>query len=220
LYQNSGVSVIEFGVPSENPWLDGPTIRKMHHSMLESGIDFWKSLEIFRASKATVSIPAFVMTYSDAVLKVGETVFLSECRKAGFTGVIIPDMEIKPFEGLMTVRFLDVYQEQRLPKGSRNYDIFYLRISQRPTGQSAQVDESQLKKAIMNLRRKTDSLIIGGFGIKTTGEVEEMMSLGFDGLSISTEILRTIDENQLDVASMKTKVFAATINEAYGRKAT
>ncbi len=214
LYQETGVNAIEFGFPSANPWLDGPLIKRFHQLMRSSGIDYRKSFEIFDEIKSSINIPVFLMTYSDVVRGVGENKFLLDCKTHGFSGAIVPDMELGRTEGLMSVKFVDVYKD-KLQDLKPDYDLFYLRASQAQTGQKAIIDEDRLKKVVDHLRRSTNSYIISGFGIETEEDTRKMMSYGFDGLAISTSILRAVEKTSLDQVREKIRSFSLAMRESY-----
>lgn len=214
LYQNSGVNAIEFGIPSKNPLLDGSLIQNLHQIMRTSGVNFEKSLEILKSCQDLIKIPVFGMTYSDVVLETGEERFLSECKDAGLAGVIVPDMNVKQVKGIVSVKFVDIYNEEELIQ-SIGYDVIYLRISRALTGQKSLVDEERIRDTVKRIRKITRSLIVGGFGINSENDIRSMMSLGLDGLAISTSILRAIEELSLEDVSSRIRNFSDIINESY-----
>ena len=210
LYEESGVNAIEFGFPSTNPWLDGLLIKNLHEFMRSSGLDYEGSMRIFSEIRSSIGIPTVLMTYSDVVLRVGERKFLSDCKTLGFSGAIIPDMDLGQMEGLTRVKFVDIYKDP-LEDLQTDFDIFYLRTGQGRTGQRALVDEDRLKDMVRFLKKKTSSYIIGGFGIETEQDVRKMMSFGFDGLAISTSIIKAIGDQSLDIAREKITRFSSAI---------
>jgi tryptophan synthase alpha chain len=214
LYVASGINAIEFGFPSKNPWLDGPLIKRLHEFMRTSGIDYKNSHEIFSEIRSRVNIPVFLMTYSDVVLAVGERQFLVDCKLSGFSGAIIPDMELDRIEGLMNVRFVDIYKDD-LKQLRFDYDLFYLRASKAQTGERPVIDEARLTRAIDYLKSNTNAPVISGFGIETEEDITRMMSFGLDGLAISTSILRALEELPLDLVGRKIRSFSSSLKRSY-----
>jgi tryptophan synthase alpha chain len=91
-----GADAIEIGIPFSDPIADGPTIQAASHAALESGITPDDALKLAaRLRKKHPSLPLIVMTYSNILARRGYEKFISDSRKSGIDGFIIPDMPVE-----------------------------------------------------------------------------------------------------------------------------
>lgn len=88
----SGVDIIELGVPYSDPVMDGVVIQQATNASLESGFRLTQLFDIIRAVKAKVSTPILVMTYWNPVVQYGVDRFAHDLKAAGGAGLITPDL--------------------------------------------------------------------------------------------------------------------------------
>src|SRR3954451_24910615 len=93
---DSGVDIIEIGVPYSDPVMDGPVIQDAAVRALEAGV---RLSDIFTAASAVsgAGAGALVMTYWNPVLRYGVERFAADLAAAGGAGLITPDLT--PEEG-------------------------------------------------------------------------------------------------------------------------
>lgn len=97
---NSGVDMIEIGLPFSDPLADGPTIQHSSTVALQNGMTtnlLFKQLENIRH---TVTIPLLIMGYFNPIMQFGVENFCRKCAAIGIDGLIIPDLPV------------DIYTEQ------------------------------------------------------------------------------------------------------------
>ncbi len=97
--QQSGVDMIEIGLPFSDPLADGPTIQDSSTRALKNGMTTKKLFEQLKDIRKIVSIPLIVMGYFNPMLQYGVAAFCKKCHDIGIDGIIMPDLP------------LDVYQE-------------------------------------------------------------------------------------------------------------
>ena len=86
----SGVDIIEFGLPYSDPVLDGSTIQVASAKSLENGT---RLVDTFTAvSAVSARVPTLVMTYFNPVYKYGVEKFAAELKAAGGAGLITADL--------------------------------------------------------------------------------------------------------------------------------
>lgn len=84
------IDVFEFGIPSENPYMDGPIISSAHRHVTENlGVDAEVALSLLGGLKSLAQ-PRFVMTYTQDGRKLDG--FLRLCLLNGIHGVVAPDV--------------------------------------------------------------------------------------------------------------------------------
>lgn len=89
---DSGVDIVEIGIPYSDPIADGETIQKSNAVALSNGITI--DLIFEQLKECTPDIPKVVMTYFNPVFKYGIEHFCQQCQSVGVEGIIIPDMPI------------------------------------------------------------------------------------------------------------------------------
>ncbi len=98
--ENSGVDIIEIGLPFSDPLADGPTIQESSTQALKNGMHTELIFEQLKDIRKSVSIPLILMGYFNPMLQYGVEAFCRKCKEIGIDGFIIPDLPA------------DVYHEQ------------------------------------------------------------------------------------------------------------
>ncbi|WP_190811567.1 tryptophan synthase subunit alpha [Flagellimonas sp. S3867] len=98
--EESGVDLIEVGLPFSDPLADGPTIQESSTTALKNGMQTELLFKQLKDIRNTVSIPLIIMGYFNPVLQYGVEAFCKKCQEVGIDGLILPDLP------------LDVYQEE------------------------------------------------------------------------------------------------------------
>ena len=87
----SGVDVIEIGLPYSDPLMDGPVIQEAVQAALTSGTRVTDVLRTVEAV-AAAGVPTLVMTYWNPVDHYGVSAFARDLAAAGGAGLITPDL--------------------------------------------------------------------------------------------------------------------------------
>jgi len=98
--EDSGVDMIEIGLPFSDPLADGPTIQESSTTALKNGMHTELLFQQLKDIRKSVSIPLLIMGYFNPVLQYGVEAFCKKCQNIGIDGLILPDLP------------LDVYQEE------------------------------------------------------------------------------------------------------------
>ncbi|MHA7132850.1 tryptophan synthase subunit alpha [Oerskovia turbata] len=87
----SGVDMIELGLPYTDPVLDGPVIQRAVEHALDHGA---RVRDVFTAVEAVAAlgVPVLVMTYWNPVLRYGVEAFARDLAAAGGAGLITADL--------------------------------------------------------------------------------------------------------------------------------
>ncbi|MGO2659801.1 tryptophan synthase subunit alpha [Mycetocola reblochoni] len=88
----SGVDVIELGIPYSDPVMDGPVIQAATQRALNAGFHVSDTFEAIRRITAQVDVPVLVMTYWNLVRQRGVDRFADELLESGGSGLITPDL--------------------------------------------------------------------------------------------------------------------------------
>ncbi|MDO5607743.1 MAG: tryptophan synthase subunit alpha [Capnocytophaga sp.] len=95
--QQSGVDMIEIGIPFSDPLADGPTIQRSSKTALDNGMTLELLFKQLKNIREKVDIPLLLMGYFNPVMQYGVERFCKECAEVGIDGVIIPDLPLDEY---------------------------------------------------------------------------------------------------------------------------
>jgi len=96
--QQSGVDIIEVGIPYSDPIADGPVIQQSNMQALENGMNIHLLFQQLKNLRATVQTPLILMGYMNPVLQFGIKKFCEAAAEVGVDGIILPDLPMYEFE--------------------------------------------------------------------------------------------------------------------------
>lgn len=92
--ENSGVDLIEIGLPFSDPLADGPTIQASSTQALKNGMTTAVLFDQLKDIRNSVKIPLIIMGYFNPMLQYGVEDFCKKCQEIGIDGLIIPDLPV------------------------------------------------------------------------------------------------------------------------------
>jgi tryptophan synthase alpha subunit len=199
------LDIMEFGVPSNCPRLDGLTISRAHDVVVhDRGLDTETSLALVGGLRDLFP-PRFVMTYAEDGRNYRG--FLRSCVRNDIHGVFAPD--IGPREArhvaslaramdLAFVRFVDPAMPPHIvDEASRDCDILYVRVAAGMTGSMATLapgDCLQLQLLVERARAvNPEILIAGGIGIRDPEQVTTLARVGLDVAIVGTALVENLE---------------------------
>jgi len=96
--EDSGVDMIEIGLPFSDPLADGPTIQESSTAALKNGMTTQKLFEQLEGIRETVNIPLIIMGYFNPMMQYGVEAFCEKCKELGIDGLIIPDLPVAEYD--------------------------------------------------------------------------------------------------------------------------
>ena len=96
--QNSGVDMVEIGLPFSDPLADGPVIQRSSEIALKNGMTTKKLFEQLKNIRQEIDIPLLIMGYFNPILQYGVEKFCQKCSEVGVDGLIIPDLPMEEYE--------------------------------------------------------------------------------------------------------------------------
>jgi len=210
--EDSGVDMIEIGLPFSDPLADGSTIQASSTQALKNGMSTQLLFEQLKDIRKTVSIPLLIMGYFNPILQYGVEAFCKKCSDIGIDGLIVPDLPVdvyhdlykKTFEsyGLLNI-FLITPQTSKeridfinqLSKG-----FIYMVSSASTTGAKTGFGEEQLSyfKRISDMRLNNPQIV--GFGISNSETFQQATQFS-KGAIIGSAFIKYLSENGLDKIS-------------------
>ena len=225
----SGVDMIELGMPFSDPMADGPAIQAASLRAIKSGMTLEGCLEIasqFR--KKHPEIPLILMGYYNPIYRYGVESFLEDAQAAGADGLIIVDLPPEEdtelcdpshnFEMDYIRLITPTTLGDRLPfvlKKASGF-IYYVSIAGITGTKSAQMES--IFNAINRIKQVSDLPVVTGFGIRTTKQAAHIASLG-DGAVVGSAVVEIIAESNaqnlsVDETAQKVSDFTKSLAEA------
>jgi len=207
--ENSGVDMIEIGLPFSDPLADGPTIQASSTQALKNGMSTEVLFNQIKDIRKTVSIPLIIMGYFNPILQYGVEDFCIKCKEIGIDGLIIPDLPVDVYHdnyksvfekyGLINV-FLITPQtsDERIRYiDSVSNGFIYMVSSASVTGSQAGFGEEQTSyfKRIAELNLKNPQII--GFGISDNKTFTQATSYA-KGAIIGSAFIKYISEHGIN----------------------
>ena len=173
----SGVDLIEIGMPYSDPLADGPTIQQSGTKALENGMHLNLLFEQIKSVRQKTQVPLVLMGYFNQVMRYGEAAFFKKCVESGVDGLILPDMPFDIYEKTyqkmlddLNLKMSFLITPQTDMNRIRKIDGFttgfiYVVSSYAITGGSSDISDAQIAyfKRIEDMKLKNPRLI--GFGI-------------------------------------------------------
>lgn len=206
--QESGVDMIELGMPYSDPLADGPVIQASSTTALANGMTIAKLFDQLRGFRQQIYVPVILMGYMNPVLQYGFEKFCQHAADAPIDGLILPDLPEYEFEteyGAIIQRYglnfiflvTPETSEERIRKlDSLSTGFLYAVSSSSTTGKDKDMNavNSFLQK-LQNMKLKNPVLV--GFGIKDKATFQQACSHA-NGAIIGTAFIKAI-ENAVDV---------------------
>jgi len=223
LMSDSGVDIIELGIPFSDPLADGATIQKASYQALRQGVTPQVCLEVASRLRREIATPLVFMTYYNPVFNYGLAAFCRDCAEAGINGLIIPDLP--PEEGT----------ELEAVTRQHNLDLIYLLAPASPAERIAAVAERsrgfiylvslagvtgarqtlppELESFVRRVRQKAGQPLCVGFGVSNPEQAGRVARVA-DGVIVGSRLIQLIEEDP-SLASLK--AFTLSLREALGR---
>ena len=205
--EETGVDIIEIGIPFSDPIADGPTIQESNKVALENGMTVKLLLEQVKEIRREVKIPIILMGYLNPVLQYGFDRFCKDAAANGADGLILPDMPLDEFElnykdsieavGLC-ISFLvsPTTSEERIRKVEElSSGFIYAVSSSSTTGVKSDFTQQQEDyfKRLQTINLKKPFLI--GFGISSKSTFSKACEYS-SGAIIGSAFIKSLKENK------------------------
>ncbi len=204
IYKQHGTSVIEIALPTENPILDGKTIRDSMARVLQ-----FKTLEeyfedIGKVSAKYPKLKIQLMAYYHLIEKFSIEKFAEKVKKCGVSYVLSPDAEpekIKEMEmvlcplGISVIRIAPCIlrqEEVKLFRNSKGY--IFQRTSNGKTGETHEFSGSLQENTKLLRENGINTPVVYAFGISEKKQVVQAMKMGADGVVIGSALFSYISD--------------------------
>jgi tryptophan synthase alpha chain len=203
-FDQTGVDVLELGVPFSDPLADGLVNQLAAQRGLESGATPPKVLATVAAIRRDSQVPVVLYIYFNLIHKVGMENFIADAAKAGVDGLLVLDLppeESDNYEALMKKHGLcHIYlvapttPEERMEFIVKRGSGFIYYISREGvTGMQSNV-ASNLASQVAKIRAHTHLPIAVGFGISNP-EQARLVARAADACVVGSAVVNQIAEH-------------------------
>ncbi len=205
--QAAGASAIEIGIPFSDPIADGPTIQHAFADTLARKVRVADIFDTVASVRASVSIPLAAMVSHSIVFRHGVERFVVDAKRAGFDGLIIPDLPPPEAQAVCAViraagldTILMVSPTTPLARRKQIADlcsgfVYYLAVSG-VTGARAALPPD-LAANIRQLKTLTRLPVAVGFGVSEASHVAQLAQFA-DAAIVGSAVVRKITEHAGD----------------------
>ena len=214
----SGVDVLELGIPYSDPVMDGLVIQKATEEALENGFRLSEAFEAIKKITSRVKAPVLVMTYWNPVLAYGVERFAADLADSGAAGAITPDLI--PDEAAKWIAATDSHNLDRVflatPSSSDSRvgnaselsrGFVYAVSTMGITGAREDLD-AKAKEVVSRVRSNAPkSLTAVGIGISTEDQVRQVNSYA-DGAIVGSAFIAAYASSGINGLTAKVRELA------------
>ena len=197
----SGVDILELGVPFSDPVADGPAIEDANHKALELGFKFKDLLEISKA--VAPKVDTLWMGYFNSFYQQDMHKLLPLAKELGVNGLIIPDVpyeeaqlykELFAQNDLANISFVaPTDSEKRIEELVSDAQKFIYMVAY--TGITGAGTAEDLQPFLASIKKYTQTPVYVGFGVNEKTAKEKVK--GADGVIVGSAFINILLNEQL-----------------------
>jgi len=208
----SGVDLIEVGIPFSDPLADGKTIQKSSEIALKNGMTLSVLLSQLKQIRTKTDVPIVLMGYFNPVYQFGVEKLLMFCEENSIQGLIIPDISIEEYQRNYQLLFekykislIFIITPNSTPSRLKLIDelsttFIYLVSSASITGSASEFGAEHIKGFETIQAQKLNTPILVGFGIHNHSTFKTVCSY-FYGAIIGSAFIRFITKKEFSVST-------------------
>ena len=201
--QRGGAAAIEIGFPFSDPIADGPVIQQAFSDALAQGLRIEQIFDGMTAVRGQFDAPVVAMVSYSIVYRYGLDRFVESASKAGFNGLILPDLPPPEAEyvcekvqagGIDTILLISPSttpaRRARIVKLCSGF-VYYLSTA----GITGERDKlpAGLEDNVRQIKELTDTPVCVGFGISKAEHMQQLAKVA-DGAIVGTAFVRRVKD--------------------------
>ena len=199
---DSGVDILEIGVPFTDPIAEGPTIQQAHDRSLENETNLQKIVDLIcKFREKDINTPIILMGYINNFLMYKD--LINRSHELGVDGVLVVDIpgELSLEDYGIDNQDLDVISlvspttsKERVKEIVKNSTGFIYYVTLRGVTGSSNLNEKEIEQNIKYIKSISSIPVMAGFGIKNSDDAKLLSSFS-DGIVIGSSIVELIYKN-------------------------
>ena len=201
----SGVDIIELGVPFSDPMADGPVIQAASERALKHHVGLRQVLDMVRAFRRDDhDTPVVLMGYLNPVEVMGYATFAAAAADAGVDGVLIVDLPPEESHDLLSAlrdKHLDpifliapTSNRERIERICAAASGFVYYVSLKGVTGAASLDVSAVAAKLNEIRAATELPVGVGFGIRDAHSAAQVAQVA-DAVIVGSALVTVIAEH-------------------------
>jgi len=197
--ERAGTSILELGFPFSDPLADGPTIQHSSEQAIRGGVRIEDAFKLMRKlRKKGFALPVLFFSYLNPIVRHGVERTLSELKRSGFDGLIVPDLPIEEgsvMEQLCRLENLSlVYlaapttSKKRMRVIVRRSSEFIYYVSLRGVTGARHRLPSDLLGKLKTIKKMTKKPVLAGFGVSRPEQARSIARVA-DGIVVGSAII-------------------------------
>ncbi|MGZ3595403.1 MAG: tryptophan synthase subunit alpha [Syntrophales bacterium] len=202
--EQSGVDVIEIGVPFSDPTADGPVIQAASQRSLHKGTTLSGILDMIESLRPVTEIPIVLLGYYNPIYSFGNERFAASAKRAGVDGILVVDLppeeslELRSYTDPAGIDFISLVapttSDNRIARIADNATGFLYYISITGVTGTAQPLTQNIEVDVERIRKISALPLVIGFGISTPAQAAAIAACA-DGVVIGSAFVRLIEEH-------------------------
>ena len=199
---DSGVDILEIGVPFTDPIAEGPTIQQAHDRSLENETNLQKIIDLVcKFREKDTNTPIILMGYINNFLMYKD--LINRSHELGVDGVLVVDIpgELSLEDYGIDNQDLDIISlvspttsKERVKEIVKNSTGFIYYVTLRGVTGSSNLDGNEIEQNIKYIKSISSIPVMAGFGIKNNDDAKLLSSFS-DGIVIGSSIVELIYKN-------------------------
>ena len=199
---DSGVDILEIGVPFTDPIAEGPTIQQAHDRSLENETNLQKIIDLIcKFREKDTNTPIILMGYINNFLMYKD--LINRSHELGVDGVLVVDIpgELSLEDYGIDNQDLDIISlvspttsKERVKEIVKNSTGFIYYVTLRGVTGSSNLDGNEIEQNIKYIKSISSIPVMAGFGIKNSDDAKLLSSFS-DGIVIGSSIVELIHKN-------------------------
>ena len=199
---DSGVDILEIGVPFTDPIAEGPTIQQAHDRSLENETNLQKIIDLIcKFREKDTNTPIILMGYINNFLVYKD--LINRSHDLGVDGVLVVDIpgELSLEDYGIDNQDLDIISlvspttsKERVKEIVKNSTGFIYYVTLRGVTGSSNLDGNEIEQNIKYIKSISSIPVMAGFGIKNSDDAQLLSSFS-DGIVIGSSIVELIYKN-------------------------
>ncbi|QMV41352.1 tryptophan synthase subunit alpha [Cohnella cholangitidis] len=220
----AGIDIIELGVPSPDPFIDGEVIKRAHKRALDAGASASEGLlDLWRRVRREVPRPIWAMGYKNEL--VDEGLYRRLVSEGLIDALVLPDSSLEEQiriqrevgeSGIDVIRFINSgMDDATIREICDGATIIYAQSYSGTTG-DPMASVNGLSVLCDRIRpHLPEGLLVAGFGLRSPDRVGKAVQSGFDGAVVGSVLVSRCENREKDylyrlVAEMKLETMGSS----------
>ena len=221
MFVESGVDIIEIGVPFTDPIAEGPIIQKAHDRALKNNVSLKSIFEMVgKFRKIDNETPLVLMGYLNTFIF--NKALIEDNKNDAIDSVLVVDipgeLKLKDYgvynPNINTISLISpTTKKNRIKSIAKNSSGFVYYVTLRGVTGASNLNVNEINSNVEEIKKYATVPTLGGFGIKSA-EDAKLLSQYSDGVIIGSSIVQMIEEGSQSKEFDRIRTYITDIKKA------